>query len=376
MDELRVVAAVLAAGSGTRFGGDKVSALLGGKSVWRWSYDTLKQHPRVHAVMVVTSPDRIDEYRKLADWVVEGGSTRQASSLAALHAASDADILLVHDGARPFLTNAVIDRVIDGIIEASAAGAGCKVTDTIKEVTDGQLKTLDRDRLYAMQTPQGAFVDVLRKAHDQATATMTDEMALVEALGVHPLIVDGDPNNIKITSPEDMARVKSLLGVPETRTGLGYDVHRFSDDPTRTLMLGGVAFPNHPALDGHSDADVVLHAVTDALLGAAALGDIGVHFPNTDPRWSGEPSLTFVRHAAGLLASEGWSIVNIDITVIAETPKVMKHANEIRQTISGTLNIEVGRVSIKATTNELMGAIGRSEGMACFSVATISRTLP
>jgi 2-C-methyl-D-erythritol 4-phosphate cytidylyltransferase/2-C-methyl-D-erythritol 2,4-cyclodiphosphate synthase len=197
-------------------------------------------------------------------------------------------------------------------------------------------------------------------------------MALVEALGVHPEIVQGEPNNFKITTPEDLARARAIASPAEVRVGIGYDIHPFSDDPSRKLFLGGVHFPDHRALDGHSDADVVLHAATDALLGAAGLGDIGQHFPNTDPRWRGAPSLTFLHHAGVLLAEAGWRIVNLDLTAIAESPKIMKKAPEIRSAIAQCLGIEDSRVSIKATTNERLGSIGRGEGIAAFATASIA----
>jgi 2-C-methyl-D-erythritol 4-phosphate cytidylyltransferase/2-C-methyl-D-erythritol 2,4-cyclodiphosphate synthase len=212
---------------------------------------------------------------------------------------------------------------------------------------------------------------MLRRAHTNASAHLTDEMALVEALGVDPLIVPGESTNFKITNPEDLARARAIAGSGEMRTGMGYDIHPFSDDPSRTLFLGGVPFSDHPALAGHSDADVILHAATDALLGAAGMGDIGQHFPNTDPRWHGEPSLTFLRHAVSLLAAAGWRVVNLDMTAVAESPKIMKQADRIRQVVSEAMGVEPSRVSIKATTNERLGSIGRGEGIAAFAVATI-----
>jgi len=367
---VRVVAAILAAGQGTRFGGDKTASLLGGRPVWRWSFETYAAHPEVDEVIVVTAPDRVAGFSGCR--VIEGGSTRQQSSRLALAGAWDADVLLLQDAARPFVTPAMISGVIAAVHEAGAAAVGVPVTDTIKQIVDGRLVTVPRETLFAMQTPQGATTSILRAAHEAATADLTDEMALVEAIGVHPRIVPGDPNNFKITTPQDLERARCLVG-QESRTGLGYDVHAFCDDPTQTLWLGGIEFPGHRPLLGHSDADVLLHAATDALLGAAALGDIGQHFPNNDPRWRGEPSLTFVRHAAQLLAEQGWQIVNLDMTMIAESPKVMPQAVRIRETVAAALEISVDRVSVKATTNEKLGTIGRGEGIAAFATATIRR---
>jgi 2-C-methyl-D-erythritol 4-phosphate cytidylyltransferase/2-C-methyl-D-erythritol 2,4-cyclodiphosphate synthase len=222
-----------------------------------------------------------------------------------------------------------------------------------------------------MQTPQAARADLFRTAYASIDKDFTDDLDVLQNAGIPFTLVAGDPTNFKVTTPADWQRAASLLGPPETRTGIGYDVHPFSQDKSRTLYLGGVAFPDTPALDGHSDADVLLHAVTDALLGAASLGDIGQHFPNTDPEWKGKPSLHFLRHAKDLLKARSWRIVNIDITLIAEFPKVMKKADEIRTTISAALDLELHRVSVKATTNERLGSIGRGEGIAAFAVATI-----
>ena len=364
---MSVVAAVLCAGSGTRFGGDKLALKVQGKPVWRWSYDTYAGHPAIDRVLLVGSEANLAELSAAGEAIL-GGATRQASARAALDAAGDAEILVLHDGARPFVSPSLIERVVEAARRDGAAAAALPVTDTIKEVGPEGVRTLDRSRLWAMQTPQAAQTALLRKAHLAATGDATDDMALLEAIGVTPTLVPGDPQNMKITVPADLAHLPG-----ETRTGMGYDVHAFSTDPARVLMLGGVAFPGHPALEGHSDADALLHAATDALLGAAALGDIGVHFPPSDEQWRGRASLHFLGHAASLLAAEGWSVVNLDMTVIAESPKVMRRALEIRTTVADALGIEPGRVSLKATTNERMGFVGRGEGIAALALATIRR---
>ncbi len=373
---MKTYAAILAAGNGTRFGGDKTQAQLGRKPVWRWSYDTYSAHPEIAGVVLVGSTANIEALREVETVATSlGGETRQESSLIALESLpSDADAVLIHDAARPFVTSALITDVLTAVDRSGAAAAATKVTDTIKEV-GAEIRTLDRSRLVAMQTPQGAKVDLLQRAHRECMDCLTDEMAMIERLGVHPEIVEGDPRNFKITTKDDLTHARALISTPEIRTGLGYDIHPFSPDTSRTLFLGGVAFPDHPALDGHSDADVLLHAATDALLGAASLGDIGVHFPNTDPQWRGAPSLTFLRHAGELLERNGWRLVNLDMTVIAESPKVMKRSEEIRGAIANTLSVEIGRISLKATTNERLGAIGRQEGIAAFATATISERL-
>jgi 2-C-methyl-D-erythritol 4-phosphate cytidylyltransferase/2-C-methyl-D-erythritol 2,4-cyclodiphosphate synthase len=371
---LKTYAAILAAGNGSRFGSDKTQALLGRRPVWRWSYDAYSNHPLIAGVILVGSESNLLAFNGVClTALVTGGATRQESSLAALNALpSDAEAVLIHDAARPFASAKLVTDVVEAVERSGAAAAAVQVTDTIKELRGTGVLTLDRSRLVAMQTPQGAKVELLRQAHASSNGNATDDMAMIEAIGVHPELVSGEPQNFKITTPEDLARARALIGSPEVRTGLGYDIHPFSDDPSRTLFLGGVAFPGHPALDGHSDADVLLHAATDALLGAIALGDIGQHFPNTDPRWRGEPSLTFLRHAAMLLREAGWRVVNLDMTAIAESPKVMKKADEIRATVAEAIGIDASRVSIKATTNEKLGSIGRSEGIAAFATATVS----
>lgn len=373
---MKVAAAVLAAGSGTRFGADKTAILLRGRPIWRWSIDVLLGCPEVDVVILVTAADRVESLRSQAPEgvrVIAGGDSRQASSFAALDAAGDAEILLVHDAARPFLTPEMVYRVIEGTKLAGAAGLACPVTDTIRLVNETTTQVLPREQLVAMQTPQGARTALLRQAQGAVGDGCTDDLSLVEAIGVAPLVIPGDPTNFKITTPSDLQRAKAHLGIGEMRTGFGYDIHPFSDDPSRSLWLGGVHFPGHRALDGHSDADVLLHAVTDALLGAAAKGDIGVHFPNTDPQWKGKESIHFLAQAAKILAEDGWRVVNLDATCVAESPKIMKRAADIRAAIAGAIGIDVDRVSVKATTNERLGSIGRSEGIAAFATATIVR---
>jgi 2-C-methyl-D-erythritol 4-phosphate cytidylyltransferase/2-C-methyl-D-erythritol 2,4-cyclodiphosphate synthase len=371
---MKVVAAILAAGQGTRFGGDKTASLLGGRPVWQWSYDTFASVPEVDAVVLVGSESNIEELRRHGSAIL-GGQSRQDSSRAALDFAADADILILHDAARPLVSRRLVEEVLTAAQIHGAAAAALPVTDTIKMVDDGTVKTLDRERLRAMQTPQAASVRLLQQAHAAARPGATDDMALLEAIGVNPILVTGDIDNFKITTPEDLDRARSLVQRPEFRTGIGYDIHAFSTDRTRQLWLGGVHFEGAPGLEGHSDADVLLHAVTDALLGAAALGDIGVHFPNTDPRWHGEPSLTFLRHAGTLLAEASWVISNIDATLICERPKVMGKSVEMRNNIAAALNLPIHAVSVKATTNEGLGSLGRGEGISAFATAMLTRSV-
>ncbi len=371
---MKCYAAILAAGGGTRFGADKTQALLGDKPVWRWSFDAYAGHPDIDGVVLVGSASNIDALRAAHPAAVLGGHTRQQSSRIALESIpSDAEVLLIHDAARPFVSAKLISDVVQGVLRAGAAAAAMPVTDTIKQIGDG-VHDLARSNLIAMQTPQGARVELLRRAHALARDfETTDELGLIERLGIQPEIVAGDAKNFKITLPDDLLRAEALLGPREVRTGLGYDVHRFSADSNVPLYLGGLRFDGEPGLEGHSDADALLHAATDALLGAAALGDIGVHFPNTDPRWRGERSSVFLHHAASLVAAEGWTVENLDVSVIAERPKIMPRAHEMREEIAQALGIDSKRVSVKATTNEGLGSIGRGEGIAAFAIATLAR---
>lgn len=368
-DDVRVAAVVLAAGLGVRYGGDKLSATLGSKPVWRWSYDALAQHPRVAEVVLVGS----DSLAGLNGVVpVPGGASRQASAAAGVAAVGEADIILLHDAARPFLSAALVDAVIDACRLYEAAAPAIPVSDTLRSRSNAEV--VDRDGLMAMQTPQGGRTDLVRRALAQATAEFTDDVALLASFGATWKPVAGEVANFKITMPEDLERARRQLR-HEVRNGLGYDVHAFSGDPARPLWLGGVKFDGAPGLDGHSDADALIHAVVDALLGAAALGDIGTHFPPGDSQWKDEPSATFLCHASRLLKDRGWQIGHIDATVIAERPKIMPRASEIRSTIAGAAGIATDQVSVKATTNEGLGAIGRGEGIAAFATVTLERWL-
>ncbi len=370
---MRVMAAILAAGKGTRFGSDKVHSLLRGKPLWRFSYETFLSHPDVDGVGIVCAPDSIEPIReqaKEAAFVIAGGSHRQESSKAAVTAAGKAELLLIHDAARPFASANLISRVIEGVKRSGAAAPAIPVIDTVRE--QASLKTVPREGLVAMQTPQGARTEWLAAALTMARETFTDEVALLQAAGYTAELVEGESGNFKITTPEDIERAAAIVGTPETRTGFGYDVHAFSKDPARKCVLGGVEFTDAPGLEGHSDADVLLHAIVDALLGAAALGDIGQHFPNTEPEWKNKPSIYFLTTIKSHLERDGWRILNIDATLIAEVPKVMQKAEAMRTAISQALGLDIRRVSIKATTNEHLGFIGREEGIAAFAVATLA----
>jgi 2-C-methyl-D-erythritol 4-phosphate cytidylyltransferase / 2-C-methyl-D-erythritol 2,4-cyclodiphosphate synthase len=370
---MRVGAVILAAGSGARFGSDKSLLTLRGKPLWKWSFDTFMSHGGVAVVGVVASEANVEAIRGEAQgaaFVVTGGSTRRDSSrIGVERLAESCDILLVHDGARPFVSHELIDRVIAAVQRSGASGPALPPVDAVKLQESDGLRTLDRERVVTVQTPQGADRKTFLRAH-VTEGDAPDDLALFERIGVRPELVSGEPDNIKITAPGDLARARYIIGMPETRTGLGYDIHQFSSDPERPLMIGGVRFEGG-GLDGHSDADALLHAAVDALLGAAGMGDIGQHFPNNDPRWKDEPSINFLKHAGSLLDEANWRIVNLDLTVVAEAPKIMARAEEMRNIIGSALGLEPQRINIKATTNEGLGALGRGEGLAALAIATI-----
>lgn len=311
--------------------------------------------------------------------IVAGGAQRQDSVRNALAKATH-DIIVIHDAARPMVTAEIIERSIEKAEEMGACIAAVPVIDTIKSASEGAVSsTIDRASLYSIQTPQTFRADLIRRAYDQAYLDgvyATDDAALVERLGEKVAIVPGSYDNIKITTPSDLAIAEARLSgsafrIPhsEIRTGLGFDVHALVEG--RKLILGGVDIEHEKGLLGHSDADVVLHAIADACLGAAALGDIGKHFPDTDPAYKGISSLKLLAHVSDLLAREGWSVVNVDATVICERPKIAPHVPEMRRLIAESLNTTPDRISVKGTTTERLGFTGRGEGIACQAVATL-----
>jgi 2-C-methyl-D-erythritol 4-phosphate cytidylyltransferase/2-C-methyl-D-erythritol 2,4-cyclodiphosphate synthase len=385
-----VGAIVPAAGRGERFRGAVPKSLvpLHGRPLVQYALETVHRVEEVVAVVVVGPAYALDAVRELVASaglekvaaVVPGGPDRQASVARGLAALPDrADLVLVHDGARPCATPALVHAVATAAATAGAATAAVPVEETIKRGQEGWVaSTLDRSQLYRIQTPQAFHRALLERAHREAAHADfhgTDDASLVERLG-HPVrLVAGEPANLKVTVPEDLAVAEALLrrgGAPAqtARVGLGFDTHRFAEG--RRLILGGVAIPFSRGLAGWSDADVVVHAIMDALLGAAGCGDIGQHFPPGDPAYAGADSLALLGRVRDMLAARGWRAAHIDVVVLAEAPRLAPHVPAMRAAIASVLSLDDDAVNLKATTLEGMGALGREEGIAAQAVATLA----
>jgi 2-C-methyl-D-erythritol 4-phosphate cytidylyltransferase/2-C-methyl-D-erythritol 2,4-cyclodiphosphate synthase len=375
-------ALIVAAGRGTRFGGElpKQYLGLGGNTVLRHSVMAFATHPRIAGVLVTIRPEDRGHYdRAIAGLAVlppvPGGPERQDSVRLGLEAlaAHSPNRVLIHDGARPFPGAALINRVIDGLDGASAAIPALPLGDTIKRVEDGAIReTVDRSQLWRAQTPQGFHFAPILAAHRAAAGhVLTDDAAVAEAAGIAPLIVAGSEENLKVTTAEDLAAAERLLAARQgdVRVGEGFDVHPFG--PGDHVMICGIAIPHEVAPVGHSDADVGLHALTDAVLGAIGAGDIGMHFPPSDPRWRGASSDRFLAYAATLVRERGGTIAAVDVTVICERPKIAPHRDRMIQQVAAILEISADRVSVKATTTERLGFLGRGEGIAAQAIATV-----
>ncbi len=382
-----MVAIIVAAGRGERLGGETPKALvdLHGRSMLRRSAEALAACAEVNALIVVAPPgferiagDEVYGTGKLRA-VVAGGATRQDSVRAGLARTTDRDrVVLVHDAARPFIDAEVVARVIEGVRTHGAAIPVAPVVDTIKRVKAGRIgATVDRETLGAAQTPQGFDRKTLLAAYARAAragVALTDEAMAMERAGLQVAAVPGSVRNFKITTPDDLARAIRLL-TPEAaalRVGLGFDAHRLA--PNRRLMLGGVHVPTDLGLAGHSDGDVLLHALCDALLGAGALGEIGSLFPSSDSKIKGAPSSTFVAEVRKRLASAHLSIVNVDATLITERPRLSGYLDAMKQSIVRLLDLEPGQVSIKVKSTDALGAIGRGEGIAAQVSALLARS--
>ena len=383
---MKVSVIIAAGGQGTRLGGAVAKQWLafGGRTLLERSVAAFDAHPRVDEIVVVVPPGTTDAPVPATTTprrVVTGGARRQDSVAEGFAAvAADAAIVLVHDAARPFVSAAVIDRAIDGAIAGGAVVPAVPVHDTVKQVAraggDVIAGTLPRETLFLAQTPQAFRRQVLADAIDAGRqgAAGTDEAMLAERAGHEVRIVAGDDANVKITTAADLERARASAGLPAFRIGTGYDLHVFAEG--RPLILGGVRIPYDRGLRGHSDADAVCHAVTDAILGAANLGDIGRLFPDTDPRYKDADSLVLLADAASRVRDAGWQVVNVDVVVIAERPKIGPHAPAMQASLARTLGVDAGAIAVKGKTNEGVDAMGRGEALAVHAVALIARAAP
>jgi 2-C-methyl-D-erythritol 4-phosphate cytidylyltransferase / 2-C-methyl-D-erythritol 2,4-cyclodiphosphate synthase len=378
-----VYALVVAAGRGSRFGGEvpKQYLALGGTSVLRHAVAALAAHPRISGVLATIRPEDRELFDRAVAGLdvmspVAGGPTRQDSVRLGLEALAihRPEQVLVHDGARPLPDSGLIDRVIAGLDRAPAAIPCVPLRDTIKRAAeDGVIReTVDRSNLWRAQTPQGFHFDAILGAHRAAIGrALTDDAAVAEAAGLAPLIVAGSEDNFKVTTTEDLAAAERLIAArcSDIRVGQGCDVHAFAAGDH--VRICGVAIPHNHSLAGHSDADVGLHALTDAVLGAIGAGDIGMHFPPSDPRWRGAASDRFLRHAADLVHARGGIVAAIDVTIICEGPKIGPHRTAMVERVAQILGIAASRVSVKATTTDKLGFTGRGEGIAAQAIATV-----
>ena len=396
------IAIIPAAGSGSRFGGQTPKQFLeiAGAPIIIHTLRRFDSCEDIGAIIVALQASEISsfeeslsgfEFRKPVR-LVPGGAERSDSILNALEAARefDPELVAVHDAVRPFITPAQISAVLARAGEAGAAILALPATDTIKEVEGGIIRrTIDRRLIWRAQTPQAFRYEMLLRANAEARAAglpsslTTDDSLLVENLGLEVAVVEGSAHNIKITTPEDFILAQRLFEEmskespqsantnPAFRTGIGNDIHRLVEG--RKLILGGIEIPFEKGLLGHSDGDSLSHAITDALLGAAGLGDIGTHFSDKDPRWAGADSRVFLRHVRSLILERGYQIYSIDATILAEKPKMMPHVEAMRASLAGTLEIDPSQINIKAKTNEGLDAIGRGEAIAALASALISR---
>lgn len=393
---MRVAAIIVAAGRGSRASASpsarsqpKQYAEVGGRAIIAHAIQAFDRHSVITDIVPVIHSDdgalfatACPTTAKLTTPVL-GGATRQSSVLAGLEALTSRlapdDLVLIHDAARPFVDGETISAVIAALSTSQGAVAASPVADTLKQASGSHhvTTTIDRTGLWRAQTPQGfhfkAILDAHRLAAEKGLHDFTDDSAIAEWAGISVKLVLGSEGNTKVTTPEDIAmaemRFASASVSMETRTATGFDVHKFADGDH--VWLGGVKIPHVARLDGHSDADVVLHALTDALLGTIGDGDIGQHFPPSDPQWKGAASILFLKDAARRVSERGGKIINVDVTILAEAPKVGPHRSAMQATIGAALGLTAGRIGIKATTTESLGFTGRREGIAAMATATV-----
>jgi 2-C-methyl-D-erythritol 4-phosphate cytidylyltransferase/2-C-methyl-D-erythritol 2,4-cyclodiphosphate synthase len=376
------IALVVAAGRGTRFGAalPKQYLSLGGEMLLRRTLRAFASHPRISAVRTVIHPDDRPLYDQAVDGLdllppVSGGAQRQDSVRVGLESLVERppELVAIHDAARPFVGADLIGRVIDGVGDIAGAIPALPVSDTVKRAWDGSIiETVDRSGLWRAQTPQVFRFDQILSAHRAAEGLeLSDDAAVAERAGLTVRLVQGSEENFKVTTNADMTRAERALAsaLGDVRTGQGFDVHPLG--PGDHVWLCGIKVPHDRALIGHSDADVGLHALTDAILGAIGAGDIGMHFPPSDPEWRGAPSERFLRHAGDLVTARGGLIAHLDVTLICERPRVSPHREAMAARIADILGLARERISVKATTTEKLGFTGREEGIAAQAIATI-----
>ncbi|WP_421704414.1 bifunctional 2-C-methyl-D-erythritol 4-phosphate cytidylyltransferase/2-C-methyl-D-erythritol 2,4-cyclodiphosphate synthase [Aliiroseovarius sp.] len=373
---MTTAALIVAAGRGTRAGGDvpKQWQIVAGRMVAEHTVARFADHPKVGPIVLVLHPDDMELADRFPSVIcVPGGATRDQSVSEGLNALIETPParVLIHDVARPCISDRIISEVIAALDTSPGAAPALAVTDALWRGENGEVTgTQDREGLYRAQTPQGfRFADIVA-AHRAHPGGAADDVEVARAAGLTVAITEGDEQNIKITTPGDFARAENILrGQMDIRTGQGYDVHAFEEGDH--VVLCGVKIPHTKKLKGHSDADVGMHALTDAIYGALADGDIGQHFPPSDLQWKGAESDIFLRHAVSRATDRGYAIANVDVTLICERPKIGPHAASMREALAGIMGVDIDRVSVKATTSERLGFTGREEGIASMAVATL-----
>ncbi len=380
----KCVALIVAAGKGNRFGSNtpKQYHELNGEMILRKTIKAFLSCPEITAVKVVIHPENTELYNEATKGLnilphCFGGKERQDSVRLGLESlkSENPDIVLIHDAARPFVTNEIISSVIKSIHIGQGAISASPVTDTIKKTDESNkiTQTVDRSHLWKAATPQGFIYGEILSAHQSASGlALTDDAAVAEKYGIKVIAVTGSAKNIKITTMEDFEMAEKMLQTnKKIKTGFGFDVHAFTEEKD-FCILGGIKIPFNKGLKGHSDADVLLHALTDAILGAIGMGDIGTHFSDKDERWRGADSAQFLRYAADCVREKGGQIENVDVTVICEAPKIGKYREQITEKIASVLQIPTEDINVKGTTTEHLGFTGRQEGIAATAVATVS----
>ena len=375
---MSIAAIIVAAGRGQRAGGEQPKQLwqLGHKPVFLWSVETFLSHPMVSDCVLVVPMGEVGAYSALCSKrviIVEGGATRTGSVRAGLQACANKNIdrVMIHDAARPGIMPNVVDALSEALDTADGAAPALPVVDALKRNRDSQVETVDRENLYRVQTPQAFDLKKFTEALSTADA-LVDDLAALEQIGGKVTFVPGDEKLSKITYAEDLSRLERLLmtAQPAPRFGTGFDVHAF--EPGDAVTLCGVVIQHTQRLAGHSDADVAWHALTDAILGAAALGDIGDHFPPSDPKWSGADSAVFLKHAVSIARDRGWDLSSCDMTIICEAPKVKPHREAMRARTAEITGLPIEAISVKATTTEGLGFTGPREGIAAQASAVLS----